>query len=205
VNKWTLLVVGAVVTLGAITALIVKNETASPELTHEKEMGNRHDVPGDVVGLPSHTFEQAQVRTEASPAATLTPLPESNGNVAPIENPSQPSDSVFAEADSKEIEYAFELVLGKNSTIETAKNAAEVFERCLRQVPSQSRCYDGLKLAQQRQLPNWVAPVVHRSDVIIRNQLDRPQMKMERAQANEPLRVVPPTEKPLPMMKDGLK
>jgi hypothetical protein len=50
-----------------------------------------------------------------------------------------------------------------------------------------------------------VAPVVHRSDVIIRNQLDRPQMKMERAQANEPLRVVPPTEKPLPMMKDGLK
>jgi hypothetical protein len=98
---------------------------------------------------PAPPVQPAQAVTAAP---TLIPLP-------PTTTPppaGAEEESAFTADNAREIEYAFQLAIGPSSTVESAKNAAEVFERCLKQFPTNARCQQGLETAQQRlQDPNW--------------------------------------------------
>ena len=85
-------------------------------------------------------------------APTVIPLPPTTPRPVGTVEP----ENAFTADNAREIEYAFQLAIGPSSTVETAKNAAEVFERCLKQFPTNARCQQGLETAQQRlQDPDW--------------------------------------------------
>lgn len=65
---------------------------------------------------------------------------------APVEMAADP----FLGDQSAELDYAFQLVLGPESTEATARNAENVFRVCLEAHPEHARCKEGLDLAQRR-------------------------------------------------------
>ncbi len=99
----------------------------------------------------------------AAPASAVAqalgapPPPLSPPTEPPVAAPTAPS-SPFADEHSRELEYAFMLATGPDSTVASAQRAAEIFERCLKEVPTNHRCYEGLTAAQARQQPDWVPP-----------------------------------------------
>lgn len=100
------------------------------------------------------------VAAVASPPSAPAPAPASPSPAPPaVDSELAPdAENPFATEASPEIDYAFELVYGPASTVDTARAAAEVFERCLKQAPDNHRCIRGLVAAQQRQQPDWVPP-----------------------------------------------
>lgn len=62
------------------------------------------------------------------------------------------AEDPFAD-DSRELAYAFRLAENPDSTPDQVRNAAEVFERCLKAQPGDERCYRGLTAAQSRLNP----------------------------------------------------
>lgn len=65
---------------------------------------------------------------------------------APVEMAADP----FLGDQSAELDYAFQLVLGPESTEATARNAENVFRVCLEAHPEHARCKEGLALARRR-------------------------------------------------------
>jgi hypothetical protein len=91
----------------------------------------------------------------SSAPAALVPA-STRVDPVPLEEPPPPAaDNPFETENSREIDYAFFLVFGPDSGVETARAAVDVFQRCLEANPHNRRCYDGLVAAQQRQQPGW--------------------------------------------------
>lgn len=94
------------------------------------------------------------------------PLPqaERNGDASP---PAWEADEPFGE-DSHELEYAFRLAEREESSPEQVRNAAEVFERCLKARPDDERCYRGLVTAQTRlNPPDLPSAPRHKGDAFV--------------------------------------
>lgn len=108
---------------------------------------------------------EAQRAAEPAPDGPGEPAaPATHAPVDPVEpgHPDEPpppmAESPFATENSREIDYAFELVFGPDAGVESAKVAAEVFQKCLEAFPDNHRCYQGVVAAQQRQQPGWTPP-----------------------------------------------
>lgn len=154
-----LLVLGAIL-VGAVVLKRTLVATAEQEVVASKPAPTPAPLavrpppapePGSLIPPPPLPVAELPAAPSAAPAAGQRAPAEAEGAPEPL-NP-------FTADDSREVEYAFQLVVGPNSTVDTAKNAAEVFERCLKQFPKNARCYQGLVAAQQRQqMPNWRPP-----------------------------------------------
>jgi hypothetical protein len=100
---------------------------------------------------PPSSSAQAPVRATTSDPTAIAP--------DRLDEPPPPmAEDPFASENSREIDYAFELAVGPNSSVESARAAAEVFQRCLEAAPGNHRCYRGLVAAQERQRPDWTPP-----------------------------------------------
>lgn len=122
-----------------------------PALAPAAPVSSRAPPPA-VAQLPSPSVVAVVASPLPAPASPSPAPPALDPEPAPdAENP-------FINEASPEIDYAFELVYGPASTVDTARVAAEVFERCLKQAPDNHRCIRGLVAAQQRQQPDWVPP-----------------------------------------------
>jgi hypothetical protein len=128
--------------------------------------------PMPQVAVPVHAPTPI-VREYVAPAAQPTPVAIAPPPVQPppvqpppppvavAEPPAvpQPDDeNPFLNENSAEIDYAYALVYGAVSTPDSARIAAEVFERCIKQAPENHRCQRGLVAAQERQQPGWQPP-----------------------------------------------
>jgi hypothetical protein len=140
--------------------------------------------------------QQAQAAPEESeePGA---PLPRAPTGVVESAFPDEPppplADDPFATENSREIDYAFQLVFGPDSSIESAKVAVDVFQRCLEAWPSNRRCYDGLVAAQERQKPGWTPPPPV--------QPLAPHPAMRARQETQPMPGLPPPVEAMPPLK----
>lgn len=158
------LALGAVLAAALVYSLTGSEEPAppSPPPSMSSPVPSRTDTPGrrdepappgSQLAVPVATDSGREPQHAAMPPPPSSDAPPSSGPVV-LE-----AESPFAvDADSRELDYAFELVLGPDAGVESARAAAEVFERCLKQVPENRRCYDGLVAAQQRQSPDWKPP-----------------------------------------------
>lgn len=134
--------------------------------------------PSTVRGPATDDAPRARLAPELAPAVPPAPVvaptpgaappPVAPAVVEPAAPPPQPAavppervgeiplfpdaDDPFAE-DSRELAYAFRLAESPDSTPDQVRNAAEVFERCLKALPGDERCYRGLTAAQSRLNP----------------------------------------------------
>jgi hypothetical protein len=101
---------------------------------------------------------------EPPPPAARAPAVATGAPAAEIP-PELLADDPFGEV-SREIDYAFKLATDPASTEALVRNAAEVFERCLKAKGADERCYRGLVMAQRRletgEVPALPAPVQNR-------------------------------------------
>jgi hypothetical protein len=165
-NGWLALGValGAVLALAVVFALRGGNPVAvTPEpsaagVSADGVPRPSSSEPGPAAMLPR---QQSQAAPE-EPGEPGAPMPQApTGVVEPAlsdEPPPPLADDPFAPENSREIDYAYQLVFGPDSSIESAKVAVDVFQRCLEASPSNRRCYDGLVAAQERQKPGWTPP-----------------------------------------------
>jgi hypothetical protein len=110
-------------------------------------------APTPVPAPPSGAAPLPVVPAEPQPAPPPPPQPDAVPPERLGEVPLLPEgDDPFAE-DSRELAYAFRLAENPDSTPDQVRNAAEVFERCLKAQPGDERCYRGLTAAQSRLNP----------------------------------------------------
>lgn len=148
-------------------------------------------APAPLPGAPAPRVEPP------SPGPSLIPLPP----VAVVQadrGAGVDEEAAFTADNAREIEYAFQMVAGPRATVATAKNAAEVFERCLKQFPHNARCYQGLVEAQQRiQNPEWKSP--GRPVDLAQGMIPGEPLKRLQPGSGEPkfkLRTLPPNRQP---------
>lgn len=105
-----------------------------------------HEAPA---ALPAPAPEAAPlvVAAPGEPQPADAPLPHPT-EPTPAEPPAPEADNPFATESSPELDYAWRLVHGPDAGVASARSAAEVFERCLKQFPENRRCYVGLVDAQ---------------------------------------------------------
>lgn len=162
-NGWLALgvVLGAVLALALVFAL--RGGDPSPVAPEPVTAAHADAAP------PPPSFEPlppapgpGEAAAPEEPGEPGAPLPHAPVGVVEPARPDEPPPPLaadpFASEDSRELDYAFQLVYGPDSGIESAKVAVDVFQKCLEASPSNRRCYDGLVAAQQRQLPGWTPP-----------------------------------------------
>lgn len=165
-NGWLALgvVLGVVLALAVVFAL--RGPGPAPGTPEPVAAGGQADgAPRPPSAEPGATVVTPGGETEAAPAEPGepgAPLPHAPVGVVEPTHPNEPPPPLaadpFATEDSREIDYAFQLVYGPDSGIESAKVAVDVFQKCLEASPSNRRCYDGLVAAQERQQPGWTPP-----------------------------------------------
>jgi hypothetical protein len=165
---------GLAATLGLIWFFVQSNDMLPASQSPEASLG-----PALIQTQPSVLPEKIG-SIEALREATAAGTPPTSPRVQGLQqDEAEPAEDPFVSDTSPEIEYAFELVLGPHATIATAQNAANIFDKCLKAVPTQERCLAGYKLAAARQRSDWVAPVS--SDVVLFH--ERPPTRAERNSA----------------------
>lgn len=163
-NRWLLLGVA----LGAVLAAAIAFSLQGADTPEPPPAGAasgtppRAPSPGpsrasapDQAPPPGPSTAPAPAPTAAAPASPAAPATVPGPGDVP---PPPLADNPFATEDSRELDYAFQLVFGPDAGAETARAAIDVFERCLSAQPDNRRCYDGLVAAQQRQSPDWKPP-----------------------------------------------
>ncbi|MEW6430822.1 MAG: hypothetical protein AB1730_04880 [Myxococcota bacterium] len=164
-NTW----LGLGVVLGAVLAAALMFALRGGEPT---PVGDAPSGPARADGAtsPPPPFEPGAVPEVGRPEEAAPDEPSEPGSPDPhqpvgvveptrTEEPPPPlADDPFTTENSRELDYAFQLVFGPDSSVDSAKAAAEVFEKCLKAAPENRRCYDGLVAAQQRQQPGWTPP-----------------------------------------------
>ncbi|MCC6334794.1 MAG: hypothetical protein IT380_12520 [Myxococcales bacterium] len=161
-SRWRWLGVGLGVLLAAVAVYALHDEEAPPPPARSSPA-----VPPPPPGTEQPPSALGDIARQAAPVGDPSPTPgpapdgAASAPGAPEELTAPPppmADSPFETEDSRELDYAFELVFGPDSGVDTAKAAVEVFQRCLEAAPKNRRCYDGLVAAQRRQLPGWTPP-----------------------------------------------
>lgn len=159
-NAWLGLGLTAVL---AAAVIFARTLTEAPGATAARSSPSMESTTASSSPGAAAVEPPAPLAPEAAPAAGPTPAPPAAAAPPPAAPEGSPTplpddENPFLAEQSVELDYAFELVFGKASTVETARVAADVFGRCLQQAPDNHRCYRGLLAAQERQLPDWKPP-----------------------------------------------
>lgn len=164
-NGWLALgvVLGVVLALAVVFAL--RGGTPAPQSPEPVAGAGQADGaprPPSTEPGPGLTPATETVAAPDEPGEPGSPLPHAPVGVVDPTRTNEPppplADDPFSTENSREIDYAFQLVYGPDSGIESAKVAVDVFQKCLEASPSNRRCYDGLVAAQERQKPGWTPP-----------------------------------------------
>lgn len=141
------LTLGAVaIALVAVGVFLIRSPepTRSP-VEQEPLVAAQPSTPATVTGpspakVDSSTAVTASADASSAPVAT-EPVPSPNLEMAP---------SPFDSADSKELQYAVQLVIGPETGPEQWHNAARVFQRCVDANPTNHLCRRGVFAAWER-------------------------------------------------------
>jgi len=163
-NRWLVLGVGLGAVLGAAVVYSLMGEAHDEAAATSAAPGPRHTPRTGSAGVDERrgVTSPAEAPPGEPPGAEAPLMPlGSTGVVEPTstgEAPPPLAESPFATENSAEIDYAFELAIGPDSGVDSARAAIDVFDRCLKAAPQNRRCYDGLVAAQQRLEPGWTPP-----------------------------------------------